>query len=147
MDTGANRGGVVLAIIKTHTYAPIWDSLNPDQYYNNFYGISNITSPLENMARAENNKSRENRLIATGGATFTFLPGLQLKSNFTLDRRNAINTSFLDPIKTAWGRNKYGEGSDSRNMNTVLTFDNVLIYTMTFQKNFLEAIGGASLSS
>ena len=144
MGTGANRGGVVLAIINTPTYAPIWDSLNPDQYYNNFYGISNITSPLENMARAENNKSRENRLIATGGATFTFLPGLQLKSNFTLDRRNAINTSFLDPIKTAWGRNQYGEGSDSRNMNTVLTFDNVLSYTKTIKKNFLEAMGGAS---
>ena len=144
MGTGANRGGVVLSVINTPTYAPIWDTLNPDQYYNNFYGISNITSPLENMARSENNKSRENRLIATGGATFTFLPGFQLKSTFTMDRRNAISTSFLDPIKTAWGRNQYGEGSDSRNMNTVLTFDNVLSYTKTIKKNFFEAMGGAS---
>ena len=140
MGTGANRGGVVLSVINTPTYAPIWDTLNPDQYYNNFYGISNITSPLENMARSENNKSRENRLIATGGATFTFLPGFQLKSTFTMDRRNAISTSFLDPIKTAWGRNQYGEGSDSRYMNTVLTFDNVLSSTTTIKTNFFEAM-------
>lgn len=144
MGTGANRGGVILAVINTPTYAPIWDTLNSDQYYNNFYGISNITSPLENMARSENDKNKENRLIATGGATFTFLPGFQLKSTFTMDRRNAIYTTFLDPVKTAWGRNQYGEGSDSRNMNTVLTFDNVLSYTKTFKKNFIETMGGAS---
>lgn len=44
MGTGANRGGVVLAVINTPTYAPIWDALNPNQYYNNFYGVGNITN-------------------------------------------------------------------------------------------------------
>ena len=58
MGTGANRGGVVLAVINTPTYAPIWDALNPNQYYNNFYGVGNITNPLENMARAKNNKDK-----------------------------------------------------------------------------------------
>ncbi|MCB6981634.1 hypothetical protein, partial [Bacteroides uniformis] len=66
MGTGANRGGVVLAVINTPTYAPIWDALNPNQYYNNFYGVGNITNPLENMARAKNNKDKENRLLASG---------------------------------------------------------------------------------
>ncbi len=44
--TGANRGGVLMSIINTPTYAPIWDANNPGQYYNNFYGV-NVTSPLE----------------------------------------------------------------------------------------------------
>lgn len=146
MGLGSNRGGVILAVINTPTYAPIWNPENPKQYYNNFYGINNITSPLENMARSANNKDRENRLLATGNVFITFLPELKLKSSFTIDRRNSINTTFLDPISTAWGRNQYGEGSDKRNMNTVLTFDNILTYNKSIKKNNIEAMAGSSFT-
>lgn len=141
---GANRGGVVLSVINTPTYAPVWDTEKPNQYYNNFYGVGNITHPLENMARSKNNKNKENRLIASGSLLFKFMPELTLKSSFTLDRRNAVNTTFLDPISTAWGRNQYGEGSDSRNSNTVLVFDNILTYTKSFDKHGIEAMAGTS---
>lgn len=142
--TGANRGGVVLSTVNTPTYAPIWDPLNEVQYYNNFYGINNITNPLENMARSKNNVGKENRLLASGSALFTFLPNLNLKSTISLDRRNALSTSFLDPISTSWGRNQFGEGSDNRNMNTVLTWDNVLTYNTSINKHNLEAMAGNS---
>lgn len=145
--TGANRGGVVLSVINTPTYAPIWNPDNTAQYYNNFYGVGNITNPLENMARSENNKNKENRLIATGSALITFVPELNLKSSFTIDRRNAISTTFVDPISTAYGRDNYGVGSDSRNMNTVLTFDNILTYTKKWGKHGVEAMGGTSWTS
>lgn len=141
---GANRGGVVLSVINTPTYAPVWDVDNPGQYYNKFYGINNITNPLENMARDKNNKDKENRLLASGNALFTFIPELTLKSSFTIDRRNAIKTTFLDPISTEWGRTQKGEGSDLRNMNTVLTFDNVLTYNKNFKNHGLEAMAGSS---
>ena len=144
MGTGANRGGVILAVINTPTYAPVWDALNPNQYYNNFYGVGNITNPLENMARAKNNKDKENRLLASGNVLLTILPELKFKSTLTLDRRNAVNTTFLDPISTTWGRNQYGEASDNRNMNTVLTFDNVLTYNKNFKKHGLEVMAGSS---
>lgn len=144
MGTGANRGGVILSVINTPTYAPIWNPLEPNQYYNQFYGASNITSPLENMARAKNNKNRENRLLASGNLLFTILPELKFKSTFTIDRRNAVNTTFLDPISTAWGRTQKGEASDNRNMNTVLTFDNVLTYNKSFKKHNLDVMAGSS---
>lgn len=143
MGTGSNRGGVILAVINTPTFAPIWNPENPKQYNNNFYGV-NITSPLENMARSANNKDRENRLLATGNIFITFMPELKLKSSFTIDRRNAISTTFLDPVSTSWGRNQFGEGSDNRNMNTVLTFDNILTYSKSFKKNNIEAMAGSS---
>lgn len=44
MGTVGNRGGVILAVINTPTYAPVWDPANPKQYYNNFYGL-NMQSP------------------------------------------------------------------------------------------------------
>ena len=119
MGTGSNRGGVILSVINTPTYAPIMDPQNPNQYYTNFYG-ANITSPLENMERTRNDRDNENRLLASGSALITFLPELTFKTTFSIDRRNAINTTFLDPEKTQWGRNQYGTASDNRNQNTVL---------------------------
>ena len=56
--TGANRGGVVLSVINTPTYAPIWDPEKPNQYNKNFYGV-NIMNPMENLARQKNNKTRK----------------------------------------------------------------------------------------
>lgn len=144
MGTGAGRGGVVLSVINTPAYAPIWDPENPEHYYNSFYGVGNLTSPLENIARGKDNKNRENRLIATGGAIITFLPELKFKTNFTLDRRNSLNTTFLDPIHTAWGRNQFGEGSDNRAQNTVLTFENLLTYSTQIKKHHIDAMAGTS---
>jgi len=141
--TGSNRGGVVLSTINTPTYAPVWDPFNAGQYYNQFYGL-NITSPLENMARTSNNKNRENRLVGSGSGTVHILPELNFKTSFAFDRRNALSTTFLDPLSTSWGRNQYGEGSDSRNMNTVVTFDNVLNYNKSFGLHNIEAMAGSS---
>ena len=142
---GANRGGVVLSVVNTPTYAPVYDPNNPDHFYNNFYGVGNITNPLENMARSENNKGKENRLIASGSLTVAPLKGLTYKTTFSLDRRNAVNTSFLDPDRTSWGRNQHGEGSDNRNTNTVTTWDNVLNYnTYLNDDHHLDLMAGSS---
>lgn len=144
MGLGANRGGVILSAINTPTYAPIWNPTNPNQYYNSFYGVSNLTNPLENMERSKNNKDKENRLLASGNLLLTFLPDLKLKSTFTIDRRSAVNTTFLNPISTDWGRTKHGEASDKRNMNTVLTFDNVLTYNKNINRHGIEVMAGSS---
>lgn len=141
--TGASRGGVITAVINTPTYAPVWDPENPNQYYNNFYGV-NITSPLENIARTRDNKTNYNKLIATGKATITFLPELNLTSSFTLDRSQGTTTNFLDPITTGSGRDSHGTGYDNRSRNTLLVFDNVLNYKKSFGKHGLDAMAGSS---
>jgi TonB-dependent SusC/RagA subfamily outer membrane receptor len=114
--TGANRGGVVLSVINTPTYAPIWDPEKPNQYNKNFYGV-NIMNPMENLARQKNNKNKENRLIASGAATISFLPNLKLKSSVALDRRNGEKQlefpacpkgARLDILVEAMGRINFG---------------------------------------
>lgn len=141
--TGANRGGVVSSIINTPTYAPVWDDDNPGQYYNNFYGV-NITSPLENIARTENNKTSYNRLIATGKATIKFMPGLNLNSSLSFDRIQGVETNFLDPTQTTNGRENYGTGEDNRSISSVWVFDNVLNYKKDFGLHGLDAMAGTS---
>ena len=142
--TGSNRGGVVLSVINTPVYAPLWDPIYPERYYNNFYGIGNITSPLENLARGKYNKNRENRLLASGSALVTFIPELNFKTTLTLDRRHGLNTTFLDPISSAWGRSQFGTASDFRNTNSLIVWDNVLTYSKSFDKHSIEAMAGSS---
>ncbi|MCC8071714.1 MAG: TonB-dependent receptor [Bacteroidales bacterium] len=140
---GGSRGGVIIACIQTPTYAPIWDEDNPDYYYTNFYGV-NVTHPLENLTRSKYNRDKENRLIASGELTFHIIPRLDLKSKFTMDRRNALSTTFLDPVQTSYGRSEYGTGSDNRNQNTVLTWDNILTYGFEIKKNKIDLMAGSS---
>lgn len=141
--TGSNRGGVVTSIVNTPTYAPVWDPDTPGQYYNNFYGV-NITSPAENIARTENNKSSYNRLIATGKATIKFMEGLNLTSSLSFDRLQGIETEFLDPIKTTNGRDNYGKGHDGRSISSVWVFDNVLNWKKDFGLHGLDVMAGSS---
>lgn len=141
--TGSNRGGVVTAIVNTPTYAPVWDSSNPGQYYNNFYGV-NITSPAENIARTKDNKSSYNRLVATGKATIKFMPELNLTSSLSFDRVQGTTMNFLDPDETTNGRDNYGTGYDARSISSVWVFDNVLNYKKTFGRHGLDAMAGSS---
>lgn len=144
--TGANRAGVVLSVINAPTYATIWDENNPGQYYENFYGV-NITSPVENMSRSEDNKAMNNRLISTGSAEITFLPNLKLRSSVTLDRLYNNYTSFLDPIKTGYGSTTGGIASDDRSIGTVMIFDNILSYNQSFGKHNVDFMGGTSATT
>jgi hypothetical protein len=100
---GANRAGVVVSAITTPTYAPIWDPENPQQFYNNFYG-ANLTSPRENMARTDYNQDVTDRLLLSGGLTFYLAKDLTFKSTVSMDRRWVHSSSFLDPIRTSYGR-------------------------------------------
>lgn len=144
--TGANRAGVILSVINTPTYAPIWNPAIPTQYYDNFYGAQ-VTHPVENMSRSENNKSNSNRFVGSVSGEISFNTDLKLKSTVSMDRVYYNSTSFLDPIKTSWGRTNYGQASDNRSLSTIMVFDNIMTYDKTFGKHSFNAMGGTSYTS
>lgn len=127
--TGANRAGVVLSVINTPTYAPIWSEKPGEEgwYFYDFYG-ANITHPVSNMSRSADNRNKNGRLIASFAGEITFMPQLIFKSTFTMDRTNNKTYSWLDPIKTSYGRSQWGVATDSRSDDTRLVFDNILNY-------------------
>ncbi|MFK8268663.1 SusC/RagA family TonB-linked outer membrane protein [Capnocytophaga cynodegmi] len=139
---GSNRAGVVLSVINTPTYAPIWSD-NPKQYYNNFYGV-NITHPVENISRNADNSTNNNRFVGSGSATIHFTDALKFKSTFAIDRLAHKHTSWLDPEATAWGRQNFGSASDVRSNVTLLTFDNLLTFDKNFGKHSLSLLAGTS---
>lgn len=143
---GANRAGVVLSVINAPTYAPIWDENNPEYFYDQFYGV-NITSPVENMSRTADNKTLNNRLISTGSAEITFLPNLKLRSSVTLDRLYNNNSSYLDPVKTGYGRSEGGIATDDRSINTVMIYDNILSFNKSVELHAFDFMGGTSATT
>ena len=140
---GANRAGVVLSVINTPSYATIWDSENPGQYNNNFYG-ANITHPVENMSRTADNKTNNNRLVGSVSGEISFLPELKFKTTTSIDRVYYHNTSFLDPKKTEYGRSQYGNATDNRSLATIMVFDNIMNYDKTFGKHSFNVMAGTS---
>ena len=129
--TGSNRAGVVLSVINTPTYAKPWSETNPNQYWTEFYG-ANLTTPSENLARTENNYTQTDRLLLTGHATIKFTPKFQFKSTVTMDRRWVHSYSFLDPIKTSYGRTQHGEASSTRSDDMRMVYDNIFTYNNTW---------------
>ena len=139
---GSNRGGVVLAVVNLPTAATIRNA--ETGLYNRLFFGQNITNPIEQIENGKNNKNNENRLIASGSATVTFSPQLNLKSSFTLDRRNGKITTFTPPSHGS-DRDDWGSARDERSMNTLVVFDHVLNYKKTFsEKHHLDGILGSS---
>jgi len=138
---GSNRGGVVLAVVNLPTAVSVINESTG--YYNRTFFGQNITNPVESMENGKDDKSRENRLIASANATVTFLEGLTFKSSLTLDRRNAVQTGF-SPVIHVEGIDEYGSGWDNRNMNTVMTFDNVLNFTRSIKSHNIDLMLGSS---
>lgn len=139
---GSNRGGVVLAVVNLPTSALIRNE-STGLYNRLFYG-QNIANPIEEIENGRNNKNNENRLIGSANMTFTFSPQLNLKSTFTIDRRNGKITGFTPPSHGS-DRDDWGNAWDTRNMNTLMVFDNVMTYKNTFnERHNLEVMAGSS---
>lgn len=142
---GSNRAGVVLSVINTPTYAPIWSDKVGEEgwYYYNFYG-ANITHPVSNISRTSSNITTNNRFIGNGSATIHFTDDLKFKSVVAFERHNYKSNQWLDPLLTSWGRQHFGTSSDVRSTHAVLTFDNLLTYDKSFGKHSLSLLAGTS---
>ncbi len=142
---GSNRAGVVLSVINTPTYAEIWDSTT-GLYNTNFYGAK-ISHPVENIARNEDNRYKNNRFIGSGSATIHFTDNLKFKSTLAMDRLAAKNTTWGSLSSYYVLSELKGEASDERYNATELTFDNILTYDKTFGNHNLSVLGGSSFTN
>ena len=143
--TGSNRAGVVMAVINTPTYAPIYDENGV--FYTNFYG-ANLTTPLENIARTKDNYSQTDRMLLTGYAQINFSKNFNFKSTVSMDRTWNHSYEFLDPQTTSYGREQNGTASSTRSDDMRMVYDNIFTYRNTFnEKHNLEVMAGTSATT
>ena len=145
---GANRAGVVLSVINTPQYAPIWSTKAGEEgwYYYDFKG-ANLSHPVENISRRADNLLKNNRLVGSGSAIVQLMDGLRYKSTFAIDRLSSKENRWTDPKLTAYGRRNYGEAADIRKNHTLMTFDNILTFDKTFSKHNLSLLAGTSFTN
>ena len=145
---GANRAGVVLSVINTPHYAPIWSEKTGEEgwYYYDFKG-ANLSHPVENISRRADNLLKNNRFVGSGSVIVQLMKGLRYKSTLAIDRLSSKENRFTDPKLTSYGRRNYGEAADIRKNNTLLTFDNILTFDKTFSKHNLSLLGGTSFTN
>ena len=145
---GANRAGVVLSVINTPHYAPIWSEKTGEEgwYYYDFKG-ANLSHPVENISRRADNLLKNNRFVGSGSAIIQLMKGLRYKSTLAIDRLSSKENRFTDPKLTSYGRRNYGEAADIRKNNTLFTFDNILTFDKTFSKHNLSLLGGTSFTN
>ena len=145
---GANRAGVVLSVINTPHYAPIWSEKTGEEgwYYYDFKG-ANLSHPVENISRRADNLLKNSRFVGSGSAIVQLMKGLRYKSTLAIDRLSSKENRFTDPKLTSYGRRNYGEAADIRKNNTLLTFDNILTFDKTFSKHNLSLLGGTSFTN
>ena len=143
--TGSNRAGVVMAVINTPTYAPIYDENGV--FYTKFYG-ANLTTPLENVARTKDNYTQTDRMLLTGYAQINFSKNFNFKSTVSMDRRWVHSYSFLDPQTTSYGREQNGTASSERSDDMRMVYDNIFTYNNTWNgKHNFEAMAGTSATT
>ncbi len=143
--TGSNRAGVVMAVINTPTYAPIYDENGV--FYTKFYG-ANLTTPLENVARTKDNYTQTDRMLLTGYAQINFSKNFNFKSTVSMDRRWVHGYSFLDPQTTSYGREQNGTASSERSDDMRMVYDNIFTYNNTWNgKHNFEAMAGTSATT
>ena len=143
--TGSNRAGVVMAVINTPTYAPVYDENGV--FYTKFYG-ANLTTPLENVARTKDNYTQTDRMLLTGYAQINFSKNFNFKSTVSMDRRWVHGYSFLDPQTTSYGREQNGTASSERSDDMRMVYDNIFTYNNTWNgKHNFEAMAGTSATT
>ncbi|WP_062179205.1 SusC/RagA family TonB-linked outer membrane protein [Dysgonomonas macrotermitis] len=142
-NANAGRGGVIMSIINTPPFMPIWDSANPGQYATNPF-----QSSWENPFAQANtyDKNQEYRFMGNLELDFTLADGLHFKPRFSVDYTDHGWDKFIDPIKTQYGRQANGRGEHADDSYLTWQSENILSYNKKFDgKHNFSALGGITM--
>ncbi|MCD7971595.1 MAG: TonB-dependent receptor [Candidatus Azobacteroides sp.] len=141
-NNGASRGGVILSVINTPPFLTVWDPENPGQY------MPNPFEPRENPIGAASiyDRNRDYDFVGSLALDFSITSDLKFKSSFSFSLNNHQWDYFLDPLKTAYGRQNNGIGQIDRTTSYEWLNENILTYTKTFnEKHNFSALAGFTL--
>ena len=138
------RGGTILSAINTPPFLEVW---NPDpersgQFMPNPYQPS-WENPLAYMSRA--GWDRSDRLSGNVITDVSLYENLHWRTNFGIDHNRWNWYQFIDPIKTAYGRQENGRATDNENREYNWLLENTLAYDFEIGNHSIGALGGATM--
>ncbi|NEU09091.1 TonB-dependent receptor [Flavihumibacter sp. R14] len=136
-NSAVNQGGVLLGVLST---PPVIGIYNEDGTFtrNPFQDWENPISGTDGTDRGYKNQ----RLLAGVHADLNIMKDLKFRTNLGIDYSNAAFDSFLDPIRTGYGRANGGIGVYTTNLTNFWINDNTLTYNKVVGDHNFSALGG-----
>lgn len=138
-NTSSGRGGIILSVLNTPPFLQIWDPDKPGQY-----AVNPFQPSWENpVAQASSyNMNNDYRLMGNVAMTIDFTKELKFKSSFSTDFTSHQWDSFIDPIKTGYGRQNNGLGEAARDTYLTWLNENLLTFDKSWNKHTVSALAG-----
>ena len=137
-----NPTGVINSALFPRSYLPIY---NADGTYARYGSFDNHLALIENL----DSKAVGWRTIGNIFGEYTFLPGLKLRSSWSIDNSSEYDNSYSNTLISA-GIASNGSASSIENKNLVLTNEQVLSFVKSFganKKHNLNALIGNTLNT
>lgn len=137
-----NPQGVINSALFPRSYLPIF---NPNGTYARYGSFDNHLALVENL----NNDAVGWRAIGNLNAEYTFLPGLKLKSSWSIDNTSEYENNYNNTLISA-GIATNGSAASYETKNLVLTNEQVLTYIKSFgkgRKHNINALVGNTLNT
>ena len=142
-NASSGRGGVIMSALNTPPFLHIYKSDGSGQYDPNPFQPS-WENPVAYMYGPEQ-QAIDFRLLANINATATIIKDLNFKTNFGIDYTTHQWDYYLDPFRTAYGRDKHGISSTDKANTFSYLWENTLDYAKTFGKHKITALIGTSI--
>ncbi len=127
-----NPQGVINSALYPRSYLPVY---NADGSYARYGSFDNHIALINNL----NNNAVGWRSIGNLFAEYTFLPGLKLRSSWSIDNNDEYENDYANTLISA-GIATNGSAASYETKNIVYTNEQVLTYIKTFGKNSMHNI-------
>lgn len=137
-----NPTGVINSAIFPRSYLPVY---NADGTYARYGSFDNHIALIENL----NNDAVGWRTIGNLFAEYTILPGLKLRSSWSIDNNSVYENNYNNTLISA-GIASNGSASSYETKNLTLTNEQVLTYIKSFgadKKHNINALVGNTLNT
>lgn len=137
-NNNVNAGGVLLGALTTPSVIGVF---NEDGSFtsNPFQNWENPLASTDGLQREFNSQ----RFLGNLYLEANFLKDFTYRLNYGIDHSNGIFDSFLDPLRTGFGRAINGQSISNTNSTKYYIFENTLKYNKEFNKHKVEALVGA----
>lgn len=141
-NANSGRGGVIMSILNTPPYIPVWKEDAPGQYQPD-PNQNSRENPFGLTSKYDYNK--DNRFMGNLELDFTLMEGLHFKPRFSVDYTSHTWDMFIDPEKTQYGREANGRGEHKDEQYLTWQSENILSYNKKFNgKHNFTALAGAT---
>lgn len=140
-NKGSDKGGVIMSIINTPPFMPIWNPDKPGQYASNPFS-GTFENPLATLS--SENEGKWNQFVGSVSAELKPFKGFSFKTSFAIDASSSEWDSYTDNVKTGWGRQNNGLASSGKYNNYTWLNENIMNYEFNLKNHNFKLLVGNS---